>query len=64
MISNFMMEQNLYVATEFGIVVYDADTFLVSELIYKNWFSFDRGTPVFDMHIEMKNHLPGTQQGR
>lgn len=53
---------SLYIATEFGIVVYNIDTFLVSNS-YTKIGSFDRGTPVFDIHIDNETIITGTQQG-
>ena len=53
---------SLYIATEFGIVVYDIDTFLVSNS-YTKIGRFDRGTPVFDIHIDNEIIITGTQQG-
>ena len=62
-INDFVIHDgSLYVATEFGIVVYNIDSFLVSNS-YTKIGSFDRGTPVFDLHIENETIVAGTQQG-
>jgi len=55
-------DESLYVATEFGIVVYDINTFLVSNS-YTKIGSFDRGTPVFDLYVDNETIVAGTQQG-
>lgn len=53
---------SLFVATEFGIVVYDISTFLVSNS-YTKIGSFDRGSPVLDIMIENSSIYLGGQQG-
>jgi len=55
-------DNRLYIATEFGVVVYDPSTFLVSQSFTKIG-SFDRGTPVFDMDISDDTIYLATQQG-
>ncbi len=53
---------SLYVATDFGIVVYDTNTFLVSNS-YTKIGSFDRGTPIFDIYIKDDRIYVASQQG-
>lgn len=52
----------IFVATEFGIIVYDANSFLVSSSFTKIG-TFDRGTPIRDIYIENDVIYVGTQQG-
>lgn len=52
----------LYVSTDFGIVVYDTESFLVSNS-YTKIGRFDRGTPVLDIRIDDEMIYIGTQQG-
>lgn len=54
--------ESLYVATDFGIVVYSVNTFLVSNS-YTKIGSFDRGTPVNDIYINDDVIYLATQQG-
>ena len=57
-----LFENNLYVATEFGIVVYDINSFLVSES-YTKIGQFDRGAPILDISIAENTIIVGSQQG-
>lgn len=52
----------LFVSSEFGIVVYDLNNFLVTDS-YTKLGSFDRGTPVKDLFIENNIIYAATQQG-
>jgi len=52
----------IYFATEFGVVVYNPSTLLVSQSFTKIG-SFDRGTPVFDLDISDGTIYLATQQG-
>ncbi|MGM0458770.1 MAG: two-component regulator propeller domain-containing protein [Bacteroidota bacterium] len=62
-INDFLvLDDELFVATQFGIVVYDLNTFLVSNS-YTRLGSFDRGTTVNDLYIEDDTLIAGTQQG-
>lgn len=62
-INSFLFHNDrIYVATEFGIVVYNPSTFLVAQSLTKIG-SFDRGTPVFDMDIDDDTIYMATQQG-
>jgi len=55
-------EGSLYVATEFGLVIYSVNTFLVSNS-YTKIGNFDRGTPVNNIHIANDMLYLATQQG-
>lgn len=55
-------DDRIYIATEFGVVVYNPSTFLVSQSFTKIG-SFDRGTPVFDLDIAGDTIFLATQQG-
>jgi hypothetical protein len=57
-----LFENKLYVATEFGIVVYDINSFLVSES-YTKIGQFDRGAPILDISIAENTIIVGSQQG-
>ena len=57
-----LIDDELYVATDFGIVVYDTESFLVSNS-YTKIGGFDRGTPVLDITIQEEMIYLGTQQG-
>ncbi len=62
-INSFLFHNDrIYVATEFGIVVYNPSTFLVTQSLTKIG-SFDRGTPVSDIDIEEDIIYLATQQG-
>lgn len=62
-INDFELYKNkLYVATEFGIVVYDINSFLVTES-YTKVGRFDRGTPILDISIVDSTLIVGSQQG-
>jgi len=52
----------LFVATEFGVVVYNTDTFLVNDSFTKIG-SFDTGTPVLDLDVRDGMIRLATQQG-
>jgi ligand-binding sensor domain-containing protein len=54
--------ENLFVATQFGIVVYDINTFLVSNS-YTKIGGFNRGSPVIDITIVNDTTYLGTQEG-
>ncbi|NBC26616.1 MAG: hypothetical protein GVY08_07140 [Bacteroidetes bacterium] len=56
------LNDKIYVATDFGIVVYNASTLLVADSFTKIG-SFDRGTPVLDMDIQNSTIFLATQQG-
>lgn len=57
-----LYDGSLYVATEFGVVIYDTSTFLVSNS-YTKIGSFDRGSPVNDVTIGNGTIYLGGQQG-
>lgn len=62
-INDFLIHDNqLFIATQFGIVIYDIDSFLVSNS-YTRIGSFDRGIPVLDLHIDQNTLVAATQQG-
>lgn len=62
-INSFLFDDdNIYVATEFGVVVYNPDTFLVSNSITKIG-DFDPGTPVLDLDIRDGMIRLATPQG-
>jgi len=53
---------SIYVATDFGVVVYDPNTFLVSSS-YTKIGDFDTGTPILDIDIRDGMIRLATQQG-
>ena len=53
---------SIYVATDFGVVVYDPNTFLVSSS-YTKIGDFDTGTPILDIDIRDGMIRVATQQG-
>ena len=57
-----LREDRLYVATDFGVVVYNINTFLVTNS-YTKIGNFDRGTPVLDIRIDGEMIYLATQQG-
>ena len=57
-----IFNSELFVATDFGIVVYNINTFLVSKS-YTKIGSFDRGTPVTDINIVNDTIYLGLQEG-
>lgn len=62
-ISDFeIYRDQLFIATDFGIVVYDINSFLVINSFTKIG-AFDRGISIQDIHIENESIYVGTQQG-
>jgi len=62
-INSFFLEgRELFVATDFGIVIYDLDNLLVKDSFTKVG-SFTRGISVFDIKIFEGNLYAGTQEG-
>lgn len=57
-----LYRDRLYIASQFGIVVYDINSFLVINSFTKIG-AFDRGISIQDIHIENDHIFVGTQQG-